>query len=368
MMRAMSALFVALIAAVLIGVPLQAAAQYEVGDLYLFSHAFPTINYGVTRIDPISGAASTHYDIPDSPTPSTPFAYDPFRDRLLYGVIGGGLPTGIQTIDSAGNMATIVPGIFLPSRMAARGDGLLYLWYSGSSSFQYLDGADTVHDLLNEAGTGPQIFPSGGIDVMLYHASTNSLIMLTADTLPPCAAVSDVCVVKMPLTPSGTQVGGPIDFAVVNISTAAERVVGIGYGPGDTIWFAVDTNDNGLEPRLQLVDPATMAISTFAHTGGFTGGAVISTGTYSNVSNLGFAFDTFNNVLRAYTLGASGAGFPFTTGLSAGGHSEFARMVEIWSAGPAPVPALGASGRAVLVFALALAPVCYWAWRSRSTT
>ena len=368
MTRAMCALAVALTAAVLVGVPLQAAAQYEVGDLYLFSHAFPTINYGVMRIDPTSGVASTHYDVPDSPTPWIDFAYDPFRDRLLYSVIGAGLPTGIQTIDSAGSMTTIVPDLFRPSRMAARGDGILYLWDFGSSSFQYLDAADTVHDLLNEAGTDPQSFPGGGIDVMLYHASTNSLIMITADTLPPCAAANDVCVVKMPLTQSGTQVAGPIDFAVLNISTSAERAVGIGYGPSDTIWFIVDTNDNGLEPRMQLVDPSTMAISTFAQTGGFTGSAAISTGTYGNVSNLGFAFDTFNNVLRAYTLGASGAGSTFTTDLSGAGHSEAARMVEIWSAPPAAttVPALGPVAWVALLLGLALTG--HWASRSRPTS
>jgi hypothetical protein len=98
-------------------------------------------------------------------------AYDPFRDRLLYtDLVPGG---GIRSVDARGGATSIAPGRTRPLRIAAPGDGILNLWYTPSNPFRYLDASDTAHDLLNEAETGPQIFPLGAV------AETKNLLATT---------------------------------------------------------------------------------------------------------------------------------------------------------------------------------------------
>lgn len=338
----------------LLGAPRPAAAAFAEGDLYLLTTDDPTLGKAIFRIDPVSGAASSLLDIVDASTAGSQLAYDPFRDRLLYR--DDDAAQGIRAVDSIGNLTTVAAGLTPPVRVASRGDGILYLWYSPSNPFRYLDAADTAHDVLDQAGSGPLVFPLGAsVDVMLYHASTNSIILITAFGFSPCpSATNDTCAIKVPLTPDGTQVAGPLLAAQIDVASSDERAQGIGYGPGDTIFVAVDTNDNGQEPRLQLLDPDTMTLSTFASPGAFSGAAVLSAGTYSSISGLGLVFNTFVNEIRAYALGSSGAGTTFATGLSGVGHSESARLVEIWAPETPPVPALTGPLLAVLAALLVI--------------
>lgn len=324
-----------------LGAPSRALAAFTAGDLYLLTTDDPVLATAIIRIDPHSGVASTFFDVPETPIPAgQPFAYDPFRDLLLYtdNDAGGGIPA----LDSSATPSRVAPGLARPTRFAARSDGILYLWYGSPRTLRYLDASDTVHDLLNQAGSAAITFAApAGVNVMLYHASTNSLILVAEFGFAGCTATNDTCAIKVPLTPAGTQAAGPSVSAQVDIPSSTERPHGIGYGPGDSIYIAVDTNDNGQEPRMQLLNPVTMAFSPFASSGSFIGAAVISAGTYSSVAGVGLIFDSFANVIRAYTLGSSGAGTTFTdaSGFSGTGHSEIARLVEI-QAGPAPMPVL----------------------------
>ena len=322
-------------ALICLGAPRLAQAAYAEGDLYLMSQLLPGIDVGIVRIDPITKATSTLLDIAPATTSGGLLAYDPFRDRLLY------VDTvGIRDVDSSGSLG-ILAAAHYPKRIASRGDGIVYLWYTEQDPIRYLDAADTIHDLLDEAGTGSYMLPGTSfvIDVTIYHEPTNSLILVGALGFGPCVASNDTCAVKLPLTADGTQVAGPLESAQVSVSGSAERPVGIGYGPGDSIYFIVDTNSNDQEPRMQLLDPHTMTLSTFAESGAFTGAAVISAGTYSNVNGVGLLFDTNSDLIRAYMLGETGTGTTFLTGLSGPGFQETARMVEVWSPGVA-VPAL----------------------------
>ena len=240
--------------------------------------------------------------------------------------------TGIRDVDSSGALGTTAAAHY-PNAIASRGDGIVYLWYTELDPIRYLDASDTVQDLLDEAGTGSYVLPGTGVvvDVMIYHESTNSLIIVTAFDFGPCVVANETCAIKVPLTADGAQVAGPLVAVQVDISVSAESVVGIGYGPGDSIFFIVDTNSNAQEPRMQLLDPDTMTLSTFAESGSFIGAAVISAGTYSNVNDVGLLFDTNSDEIRAYTLGETGLGTTFLSGLSGPGFHEVARMVEIWS-------------------------------------
>lgn len=349
-----SSSLLSLTALVFLAAPAPAGASFTVGDLYLISNDLPTVLAGIVRIDPVTGADTPLLDIVEASSSGGMMAYDPFRDRLLYLEV-----VGVRAVDSSGTLTTLVAAIS-PARIATRGDGIVYLWSATGQPLRYIDASDSVSDLLDEPGTGSYTLPAGdNVDVMLYHRPTNSLILVADTGFGPCSATNDACVLKVPLTPGGTQVDGPLGWAQVNVSDPGERPQGIGYGPGNSILFVVDTDSNDEEPRMQLLDPVTMTLSTYAQSGFFAGAAVVSAGTYSNVSGTALLFDSFNNLIRSYTLGSTGAGTTFASGLSGGGSGELARLVEIWEpvvSTPA-VPSVLLVPLAAVLLALALGPL-----------
>jgi hypothetical protein len=328
------------------------AAAFESGDLYLLSRALPSVGEGILRIDPASGATSLLVDAPSNLRPS--LSYDPFRDRLLFVEM---VATGVRTADEAGALATLPTAGTGPMQVAARGDGIVYLWFGPGTAppalaagFGYLDASNALHDLLNASGTARFTFTSSFQD-MLYDPGTNSLLCFSGVPFGPCPTASQTCAVRIPLTADGTQVAGALSFVQVDVSASAESVDGSSRIPGGDVLVVVDTNSNDREPRMQRLDPAAMTFTAFASNGPYTGAAATDTGGWHAGLGRALVLDTFADTLRSFGSGEVGGGTTFATGVSSTGSGEDARLLQIPS-GPA-VPALPLWGAAGIGAALA---------------
>jgi FlgD Ig-like domain len=310
---------------------------FKLGDLYLLSPTLPNgalTRKGILRVDPLSGVPSLLVDLTSNPGFQRTFTYDASRDRLLY---CDALATGgITAVDATGATTSIAPTTATPLLIAARGDGKVYLWYSGPEGFSVMDGAGTVSNLLDQAGTARFGFGQGKLlEEMIYVPSTNSLLCLAGSIgMSPCSNTSEVCVLSVPLDAAGTQVSGPVSSAQFEVSTSGETVVGSALGPSSSVLITVDTNSNSQEPRMLLVDPATLGISVFASNGPYTGAAATNAGTYSHLTGRAVVVDTFKDSLRAFGFGETGLGTSITPNVSISGSSgESPRLIEINSAG-----------------------------------
>ena len=322
----------------------QARADFENGDLYLITRSLPTINNAIVQIDAATGSHTVLANLTGSVSPT--LTWDPFRNRLLG--VDASLIAGLMAIDGNGNVTFPAPALPTPQIVASRGTGIVYLW-SGGASLRYLDAADASHDLLDISGTGPYTLAVAPA-AMIYDPGTNALFLfqgtLNGSTL--CPDVTATCVVKVPLTADGTQVAAVATFAQFDVSTSnLENPSGASYAPGGQLLVIVDTNSNAQEPRMLLVDPATLALSTWASNGPYTGAAATNAGSYSSVLGQAVILDTGLNKLRAYSIGETGNGTTFGSGLSGVGSGDLAYMVEIIVASPA-VPGLSVGGLLLL--------------------
>lgn len=328
------------------------AQTFDVGELYLLSPFLPTINNGVLRIDPLTGADSVLVDLPDTSGIERTLSWDPFRNRLLAAMsisIGGFI-----TIDAAGNVVFPLPAEVTPDLVAARGDGIVYL--RRGVGLRYVDASDTAHDVLDAPGTGPYSVAVQAME-MIYDPGTNSLLLFQATSASGtiCPDTTVTCAVKIPLTPDGTQVAGAETVAQISVSTTSEAPTGSGYAPGGYVLLVVDTNSNASEPRMLRLDPSSMVFSTWASNGPYSGANSTEAGTYSSVRGQAVILDTLANRLRAFGLGAVGDGILLGTAGFSGG--VIARLVEIHTTTlPAQVPVLGMWGLVLLALALVGAP------------
>jgi len=287
-----------------------ARADFVTGDLYVLSQAAPGITQGILRIDPLTGDTSVLIDIDDAPQLRPTFSYDPYRDRLIYAdaTAGGNL----FAVDDQGNRSNLAPGIGA-MKVAARGDGVLYLWGNAGSTFRYLDALDAVHDLLDESGLAAFQL-EGSFEELIYEPETGSLIVLTGQrngAVPICELPAAACAIRIPLSEDGNQVVGPLQHAVVDISSiwySLEVVVGSGRFGDSGIFFAVDTNTNEQEARMQVLDVATMTLATYAANGPYIGVAGMMTGTYSNLRGQAVVHRGTVDDLLVYGQGEGGEG------------------------------------------------------------
>jgi hypothetical protein len=306
-----------------------ARAEFSDGDLYLLSPTLPGEQgswvTGIVKLDPLTGASILFHESDNIIYPQ--FVFDSQREKLLYVKFDRKL----MAVDSSGSASVLFNLATVPSGMAF-GNGLVYMRFG--NEYHYLDQAGNLLPVLDQAGS--LAFRDGGSAenlLLQYDAGTNAIIAFL-DNEGVCGGFGTVCALKIPLTGDGTQVAGPVDVATVDVSDGAEQIVGVGSRNTGDILFVVDTNTNLEEDRMQLLNPVTMSISTYANSGPYTGAAVISAGTYSNVRNQAVILDSFNDVIRVYNPGSTGAGGVISGsgdgyGVSGSGSNEQARLIEI---------------------------------------
>jgi len=305
--------------------------SFQVGDLYALLRNYSFSTGAIVRIQPGgAGSWSVLSEFPTGIWPTT-FTYDAYRGRLIY--VYSAAVHEIRAMDAEGSYTVLVPG-WRPDQLAARGDGILYIFEDDTAAvgFHYLDASDVLHDLLDVTGTARfDLGPSGRLDEMIYDPGTNSLIGFVGDFtgigIPECPASHASCAVRIPLNAAGTQVAGPVVATSAEISTSFESPVGSGYVPGGGILWVVDTNSNDQEPRLQLLDPSTMVTVPYASPGFYIGAASIGGGTYSAVRGQGVTLNPRDENLRAWSFGETGEGTQFASGATPA--IAYGRMVEI---------------------------------------
>lgn len=305
--------------------------SFQAGDLYALLRGYTYSTDAIVRIQPGgAGSWSVLSEFPTAVWPTT-FTYDAYRARLVF--VYSAAVHEIRAVDADGTHTVLVPG-WRPELLAARGDGILYIFEDDTAAvgFHYLDASNVLHDLLDETGTARfNLGPSGYLDEMIYDPGTNSLIGFVGDFtgigIPECPSNLSSCAVRIPLNAEGTQVAGPVVATSAEISVSFEMPVGSGYVPGGGILWVVDTNSNDQEPRLQLLDPSTMVTTPYASPGFFIGAASIGGGTYSAVRGQGVTLNPRDENLLAWNLGGSGPGTPFANGAT----TELAngRLIEI---------------------------------------
>jgi len=224
---------------------------------------------------------------------------------------------------------------------APTGDGRIYMHDMTPQGtlhpFVYLDATGALNTLLDSTGTVPFLIDGqGNFDVreILWDAGTNALFV-ASNTGGACqgGASDKVNVHKLPLSADGTRVAGPVSCAQFEVSTSGETPTGLSRGPAGSLLLVVDTNSNNQEPRMVLVDPATVAMSAFASNGSYTGAAATNAGTWSSTLSKAVILDTLTDELREYGAGETGNGtvlVPTGVPVSAGGSSgETATLIEI---------------------------------------
>jgi hypothetical protein len=319
----------------------QAGGGFPPGDLVLYSPAVQGLgsNDGaLLRIDPTTGQVTLLVDLFQTLHKTGAVTYDPFRDRVLFcgGFTGPGLPTGLYAVDAAGNTQSLgFTGTTLYAMAPASG-GRVYLRNAtpGAAPIQYLDAGNQLKTLREPSGAAWA--PAGGpaLSCMAYDPGTNALFLAYASNTSSQCSGGDpkrATVWRVPLSLDGSEILGIEDCVQVAPDPDGNNdPVGWSRASGGKLLLVLDTNINVQQPRLQLLDPTTIAFAPFAWNSGASSNTV-NAGTWSSSLGKAVVLDTSDNVLRAFAPGEVGAGSVIvpSSPISSSGHSERATLVEV---------------------------------------
>jgi hypothetical protein len=336
-MRTVTALF-------LLSAGLHAAPQaggFQPGELVLYSSRLTgnsSSSGGVVRIDPGTGAVSTiALLLGNSQLEPSSLCYDPFRDRVVF---LGGWPTvddvkHLWAADAAGNMTDLgLPNTTLSSLTPGAGGRIYARGPSAATPLVYLDAANQLHTLMDAGGTQPFVPPAWDARNLQYHAGLNALFVANfGGSLWGCTSNVHPSVHRILLSDDGARavsVDACVSMAIDPLGGGHPS--GLSAGPGGQILIVVDTNSNAQQPRMQLIDPHTLAVTPFAANGAYVGAAATNAGTWSHVLGRAVVLDTFNDVLRTFAMGETGEGtvvVPSEVLSDPGSSGEFATLVEV---------------------------------------
>jgi hypothetical protein len=319
------------IAAALVAAPLLAqGGGFAPSDLGLYSTAIQGISSSsgaLVLVDLAGGTASILVDTVSTLGSQGAAAFDPYRQRIVFCAGLGSDPLHLWAVDAAGQLDDLGQVGQQFFAISPTGDGRIYMRHSNTAQpFKYLDAAGTLHVLMDAAGTAP-FDTDGGASTdahnMIHDAATNALFVASGLGACPGGVTNRMNIRKLPLSADGSRVSGPVSCAQFEVSVSGEAAVGWSRGPLGQLVLVVDTNASGPEPRIVLVDPATLGLSVFASPGPFLGEAALNAGTWVGTLGQVVLLETFTDVLRAYSAGTSGAGsiLPITGTVSAAGAS-----------------------------------------------
>lgn len=325
--------------------PLATAQAFQPGDLYLrtWVGGISSIDAGIVRIDPATGATQVIRQSMSSPSRDGTMTFDRYRGGLVMcGIID---PVNVRAydtwlIDAGGQARSLGQSGRILESMAPDGRGKIYCHISGAPNDQvsYLDEQDQLQSLLDPTGAQPFRFaPTGTFTVrrMLYHAPTHSLIGASTTGATACGGgrSPSLLVYRTALSADGTRAVGPVTCAEFEVSPSGEWPVGLATRPDGRVLVTIDTNSGASEPRLALLDPQQgMTFTPFAWPDGAGAGALVG-GVWSSRMGLAVVVDSGRDFLRGYSLGGTGGGTILTppgAPVSPGGSSgEIADLVEI---------------------------------------
>jgi hypothetical protein len=275
--------------------------------------------------------------------------FDPYRDALLTSMSLPPDPYWREElwVVSHDGSTVVIPGFTdVPLRaLAPIGDGRVYFQrHQGNPNWEveYLDASNQVHTLMDDTGAVPFSF---SVEHMLYHAPTNSLIATNSGWWSPNDCVTGLSsVFRIPLSPDGSQVAGPVTCA--SVAGVSNNIMSMDYLPGGDILLNM-AGSQYFDDTLRRLDPLTLATTIWAQPGPpDLNGAVWS-------ARIGRAvvLDDGANVLRAYLPGQAGGGtvisadVPVSPGTS--GYSPAETMTRVDLNGPGCVGTSHAFGTGV---------------------
>jgi hypothetical protein len=294
------------------------------GDMILYSRTVTgstSSDGGLVSIDPLTGDTELLVPFDLSSYRRGAAAFDAYRQRVIFSAtfIDGGHQNGLWATDAAGEVQRLIDTTENMGSFCPTGDGNIYFLspFDYNSPFKVLDAANRSHDILNEAGDAAFSFTGifGHNDsVMAWDAATNALfVAYDGNQGPGCSggASHGIILKKIPLTPDGMQVAGPVECTEFDVDAiqSTEIPVNISKGPNGSLMIVCDTTSLiDAMPRVVLVDPATLTVSTYAETGPYPGASQSTAGAYSSLRDEAVVLDTLGNVLRAFGQGDTGAG------------------------------------------------------------
>jgi hypothetical protein len=247
------------------------------------------------------------------------FAPDPYAYKRLWAISSDGSRTPILGLEGASLRA-----------LCPVGDGRVYFQRNENSwsidVIEYLDANNVVHPLLDASGTAPLTYRA---EHLVYHAPTNSLIGTNSEwwSLQDCQPFTST-VFRIPLTPDGSQVAGPIVCAPCGGFSSV--VMNIDEMPGGSLLLAMPYATH----NLVTVDPFTLAVTPWAN----AAVADIDGAYFSQQTGTVLMLDDWTNTMRSISFGSTtdGALFPtdFVVSPGTSGSSPSESMIEIDLNGP----------------------------------
>ncbi len=296
---------------------------FESGDLYLATEGAPgsdpddgEVEDAILQINPVTQIVRelTTVDGLDARVAT----YDPARERLIVGVEGD---TGaLRAIDSTGEVFMLEHNLDAISdwgdrtirSLAPAGDGRLYAVGAndaGSVRVGLIAADDTASLVAN--GAAPLTLTLNDEETMAAIWDSDNDALYIADALDPVTRVH-----RIVLDAEGDDVVSAVNVVFDAIGVGInddEKPAQFSAGPNDRMLLKIRSTVTGLESRLQLFDPATLADLPFAASD-YTGVEFEEAGTYSTLLGLAVTLDTQNDQLRTFAFGDSGAGTVFVSG------------------------------------------------------
>jgi hypothetical protein len=255
-------------AGTLTALSLAASAQtpFQDGEL-LVHHSFGSGNQTIYRIDPSTGngapLVSGHYYTGQAGW----MTFDAYRGGLLLSVgfaqLGGFFLPHLTFVDHAGNVSSLgFTGENLRA-LHAVGDGRVYFQrhsLAGPHEIEVLDAQNQVH-VLTDSMTGLPV----DLDINYAYFVAGSNVLIAAGSQGSCSPPAGVYVFRIPLSPDGYQVTGPITCAGWDFTAQYECVNGIDRMPDGSLLMVVSHNYVGDE-SLVRIDPSGPTLTLWAET------------------------------------------------------------------------------------------------------
>ncbi len=267
-----------------------------------FGDSFQTL----FRIDPATGlGAPLVTDIFPNYSGADWMEYDAYRDAVV--AFFAWEPTGVFqprlfAISADGSMLDL--GFSSPADritgLAPTGDGRIYL-YKKLTGLHVLDAMNVLHPVLDHNGVHFDML----FDQVHYDAASNSLIAASSQTQQqsPCFEAGHVVVHRLPLTPNGMALSGPITCSKFDVNAAAYSM---GLDPlpnGDLLWTLAGSSNIGDELMLRVSLPS-LSLSVW----GLTSLYAMDGGVWNDALGRVILLDDISNELRAFFAGQTGGG------------------------------------------------------------
>jgi hypothetical protein len=320
-----------LVAASLAHAPAAQVGPFADGELLVHARHAVTNEYTLWRIDPATGQSGLLVTNLNAPSESGWIAYDRWRAGVLAYIPwkpGAFFLTRLWLIRADGSMTELGYTDAKLSDLAPVGDGRVYLRRDGELSL--LDAANQIHPVLDAAGQ-PVTAP---VEHLVYHAPSNALIgAMKAQSASPCSGLWHVTAHRLPLTPDGTALAGPIECSSWDFASNSWPV-GIDPLPDGGLLLTLTGGHAGIDEALMRIDPVTLALTPWAVPDAFN----LDGGAWLPALQRAVVLDDKDNVLRAFQQGESGAGTILPVDVAVGdiytGHSSTEKLTDVDVAAP----------------------------------